>query len=308
MPSDTAALTRSITDKPLFHAGTRDLQRPIADSAEAEYIHVRITPLTPHIGAEISGVDLSEPLTDEVGREIRQALAEWKVIFFRDQRGLTPDGQEALARVWGAPELNPFFPKGDRAAVSRLAKDAAMAGQENIWHSDHSFMAAPALGSILRAIETPQVGGDTMWADMGAAYDNLTDTMKERIEDLRAVHDWVPSWGSFMTDEQIEALRPALPEVEHPVVVRHPLTGRKTLYVNEPFTTRIVGLDDDESRELLHELGLQARIPEYQVRFHWQPDSVAIWDNIATQHYAINDYFPARRVMERIAIAGAPLS
>lgn len=308
MSIDSAALTRRITEKPLVHFGARDLQRPAAGPMPGEYLHLTITPMTPIIGAQISGIDLSLPLSDEAGREVRRALAEWKVIFFRDQHALTPDSHEALARLWGEPEPNPFFPQGDRVAVSRLAKDAAMVGQENIWHSDHSFMAAPALGSILRAIEVPQAGGDTMWADMGAAYDNLTDAMKERIDGLRAVHDWVPTWGASMTDEQIARLRPALPEVEHPVVVRHPLTGRRTLYVNEPFTTRIVGLDEDESRELLHELGLQARIPEYQVRFHWQPDSVAIWDNIAVQHYAVNDYYPARRVMERIAIAGVPLS
>jgi alpha-ketoglutarate-dependent taurine dioxygenase len=163
---------------------------------------------------------------------------------------------------------------------------------------------------VIAAAETrvPPAGGDTLWADMGAAYDNLPGELKARIADLTAVHDWVPSWGSVMTPEQIAALRPGLPPVEHPLVVRHPRSGRRLLYVNEPFTTRISGLSDAESRELLSELVLQARIPEYQVRFRWQPDSVAIWDNIATQHYAINDYYPQRRVMERIAIAGVPLS
>jgi taurine dioxygenase len=169
-------------------------------------------------------------------------------------------------------------------------------------------MAAPALGSVLRAVEVPAAGGDTLWADMGAAYDNLPERTKSRIEGLTAVHDWVPSWGLTMTDSQIAAHRGALPPVEHPVVVRHPRNGRKLLYVNEPFTTRITGLSETDSRDLLHELVLQARIPEYQVRFRWQPGSVAIWDNIATQHYAINDYYPRRRVMERIAIAGEPLS
>ncbi|MEU6064290.1 MULTISPECIES: TauD/TfdA dioxygenase family protein [Streptomyces] len=302
------ATPRPAVDRPLMHYGPRVLERTAPGTPAYPYRQLRISPLTPHIGAEIGGVDLSRPIGEELAEELVQALLEWKVIFFRDQHAFGPDAQHALAGIWGVPEPNPFFPKGDTVGVSRLAKDAVAVGSENIWHSDHSFMAAPALGSVLRAVEIPPAGGDTMWADMGAAYDNLSEEMKARLEGLTAVHDWVPSWGALMTPEQIEAQRATLPPVEHPVVARHPRTGRKLLYVNEPFTVRIVGLSDHESRELLDELVLQARVPEYQVRFRWQADSVAIWDNIATQHYAINDYFPQRRVMERIAIAGAPLA
>lgn len=303
LPTPTPTL-----DKPLMRYGRRTLERTAPGTPRGTYTILGVSPLTPHIGAEITGVDLSRPIGEELGEELRRALLEWKVIFFRGQHDFTPDHQEALAGLWGRPEANPFFPKGDRVGVSRLAKDAMAVGNENIWHSDHSFMAAPALGSVLRAVEIPAAGGDTVWADMGAAYDNLSETTRQRIDGLTAVHDWVPSWGAMMTEDQITALRQGLPLVEHPVVVRHPVTGRRLLYVNEPFTTHIVGLSDEESRELLDELVLQARIPEYQVRFRWQPDSVAIWDNIAVQHYAINDYFPERRVMERIAIAGVPLS
>ena len=297
-----------VVTKPLMHFGRRVLERVAPGMPEGTYQRLRVCPLTPHIGAEIGGVDLSQPIDGELAEELKLALLEWKVLFFRDQEGFDPACQLAFAGLWGPPEPNPFFPKGDTAGVSRLAKDATAVGNENIWHSDHSFMAAPALGSVLRAVEIPPAGGDTMWADMAAAYDNLSPAMKDRIEGLSAVHDWVPTWGSQMTQEKIAAVRPGLPAVEHPVVVRHPVTGRRTLYVNEPFTTHIVGLSAGESRELLNELVLQARIPEFQVRFRWQPDSVVIWDNIATQHYAINDYYPARRVMERIAIAGVPLA
>ncbi|MFD9542920.1 TauD/TfdA dioxygenase family protein [Streptomyces sp. NPDC060022] len=295
-------------DKPLMHYGKRTLDRIAPGAEQPAYGLLDVCPLTPHIGAEIGGVDLSRPIGEDLAEEIRQALLEWKVLFFRDQHAFDPQSQLAFSALWGEPEANPFFPKGDTVGVSRLAKDAMAVGTENIWHSDHSFMAAPALGSVLRAVEVPAAGGDTMWADMAAAYDNLTESMKARVEGLTAVHDWVPSWGALMTATQVAAHRANLPAVEHPVVVRHPRTGRKLLYVNEPFTTRIVGLSDLESRELLDELVLQARIPEYQVRFRWQPGSVAIWDNIATQHYAISDYYPQRRVMERIAIAGVPLS
>ncbi|MEV8100077.1 TauD/TfdA family dioxygenase [Kitasatospora sp. NPDC085879] len=304
----TAAVPRPALDKPLMHYGRRILERTAPGAPRAEYRLLGLAPLTPHIGAEITGIDLSRPIGDDLAEELRQALLEWKVVFFRDQHTFGPEHHLALAAVWGEPEANPFFPQGDTVGVSRLAKDATAVGTENIWHSDHSFMAAPALGSVLRAVEVPAAGGDTMWADMGAAYDNLSEETKGRIEGLTAVHDWVPSWGAMMTEEQIARLRERLPAVEHPVVVRHPRTGRKLLYVNEPFTTRIVGLSGAESRDLLDELVLQARIPEFQVRFRWQPDSVAIWDNIAVQHYAINDYYPQRRVMERIAIAGVPLS
>ncbi|WP_042424252.1 TauD/TfdA dioxygenase family protein [Streptacidiphilus anmyonensis] len=307
MPTPAAA-PASVLDKPLIHFGRRVLDRVAPGAPEAAYRLLDVSPLTPHIGAEIRGVDLARPIGEDLAEELRQALLEWKVIFFRGQHDFGPDHHLALAAVWGEPEANPFFPKAETPGVSRLAKDAQAIGTENIWHSDHSFMAAPALGSVLRAVEVPPAGGDTMWADMASAYDNLSEEMKSRIEGLAAEHDWVPTWGSFMTAEQIAELRKTLPAVQHPVVVRHPQTGRKVLYVNEPFTTRIVGLPDAESRELLHELALQARIPEFQVRFRWQPDSVAIWDNIAVQHYAINDYYPQRRVMERIAIAGVPLS
>ncbi|MGW7426278.1 TauD/TfdA dioxygenase family protein [Streptomyces sp. NPDC054813] len=308
MAGTTASTPHPVFDKPLIRFGKRILERTAPGTAPGEYRILGINPLTPHIGAEITGVDLSQPIGADLADELRQALSEWKVIFFREQRAFGPEDHAALAGLWGEPEANPFFPKGDRAGVSRLAKDAMAVGNENIWHSDHSFMAAPALGSVLRAVEIPASGGDTLWADMGAVYDNLPDATKQRIEGLTAEHDWVPTWGATMTQDQIAALRQTLPAVEHPVVVRHPATGRRLLYVNEPFTTRIVGLGEEESRELLHELVLQARIPEYQVRFRWQPDSVAIWDNIAVQHYAINDYYPQRRVMERIAIAGVPLS
>ncbi|MGW4995194.1 TauD/TfdA dioxygenase family protein [Streptomyces mirabilis] len=308
MAGTAASTPHPVLDKPLIRFGKRILERTAPGTAPGEYRILGIHPLTPHIGAEITGVDLSHPIGADLADELRQALLEWKVIFFRDQRDFGPEDHAALAGLWGEPEANPFFPKGDRAGVSRLAKDAMAVGNENIWHSDHSFMAAPALGSVLRAVEIPASGGDTLWADMGAAYDNLPDATKQRIEGLTAEHDWVPTWGATMTQERIAALRQTLPAVEHPVVVRHPATGRRLLYVNEPFTTRIVGLGEEESRELLHGLVLQARIPEYQVRFRWQPDSVAIWDNIAVQHYAINDYYPQRRVMERIAVAGVPLS
>ncbi|WP_338701885.1 TauD/TfdA family dioxygenase [Streptomyces sp. Q6] len=298
---------KPILDKPLMHYGSRVLERLAPGAQQVTYRQFEVSPLTPHFGAVLGGIDLTRPITDELAEELRQALLEWKVIFFRGQHGFGAEHHLALSAVWGPPEPNPFFPKTETVGLSRLAKDAKAAGNKNIWHSDHSFMANPSLGAVLRAVEVPAAGGDTMWADMGAAYDNLPEDLKERIEHLSAVHDWEASWGALMNDEQKAAFRALWPQVEHPVVVRHPRSGRRTLYVNEPFTRFIKGLSDEESRELLDILVLQARIPEFQIRFRWEPDSIAIWDNIAVQHYAVNDYFPARRVMERIAIAGVRL-
>ncbi|MFB6677423.1 TauD/TfdA dioxygenase family protein [Streptomyces sp. NPDC056390] len=306
--STPVADPKPILDKPLMHYGRRELERLAPGAEQVTYELLEISPLTPHFGAVVGGVDLTRPITDELADELRQALLEWKVIFFRGQRGFDSEQHMALSGVWGPPEPNPFFGKTDTVGISRLAKDAKAAGNKNIWHSDHSFMANPSLGAVLRAVEVPAAGGDTMWVDMAAAYDNLPDGLKERIENLTAVHDWEASWGALMNDEQKAAFRKSWPQVEHPVVARHPRTGRRTLYVNEPFTRFIKDVSDEESRELLDILVLQARIPEFQIRFHWEPDSIAIWDNIAVQHYAVNDYFPQRRVMERIAIAGVPLS
>ncbi|WP_353946068.1 TauD/TfdA family dioxygenase [Streptomyces sp. HUAS MG91] len=306
--SAPAAAPKPVLDKPLMHYGRRELERLEPGAEQVTYELLEISPLTPHFGAVVGGVDLTRPITGELAEELRQALLEWKVIFFRGQCGFDSAQHMALSAVWGPPEPNPFFGKTDTVGISRLAKDAKAAGNKNIWHSDHSFMANPSLGAVLRAVEVPAAGGDTMWADMAAAYDNLPDDLKARIENLTAVHDWEASWGALMNDEQKAVFRTRWPQVEHPVVARHPRTGRKTLYVNEPFTRFIKGVSDEESRELLDILVLQARIPEFQIRFHWEPDSIAIWDNIAVQHYAVNDYFPQRRVMERIAIAGVPLS
>ncbi|MGW8374753.1 TauD/TfdA family dioxygenase [Streptomyces sp. ODS28] len=299
---------RPVVDKPLMRYGNRVLERLAPGAVPTAYELLDVEPLTPHFGAVLGGVDLTEPIGDALAEELRRALLEWKVIFFRGQSGFTSEHQLALSGVWGPPEANPFFAQTGTPGISRLAKDAKAAGNKNIWHSDHSFMANPSLGAVLRAVEVPAAGGDTMWADMGAAYDNLPEDLKARIEDLTAVHDWEASWGALMNEEQKAAFRENWPQVEHPVVVRHPRSGRRTLYVNEPFTRYIKGLSERENRELLDILVLQARVPEFQIRFRWEPGSIAIWDNIAVQHYAVNDYFPQRRVMERIAIAGVPLS
>ncbi|WP_436775388.1 TauD/TfdA dioxygenase family protein [Yinghuangia sp. YIM S09857] len=283
--------------------GTRVLRRLPIGAESAPYELFELRPCGPLIGAEVHGVDLREPVGPEMFAELNRALLEWKVLFFRDQ-AIDSAQHRAFARLWGDLEVHPFLAQGDVPEVVRFAKDADMVGVENIWHTDVTWRQEPALGSVLRAVEVPEFGGDTLWADMAAAYDNLPADVQERIDGLTAVHDFAFSFGQGMAPDRFAVMRAEFPPAEHPVVRSHPVTGRRTLFVNEVFTDHIVGLSDGESEELLALLCKQATYPEYQVRFRWQPDSVAIWDNRATVHYATNDYHPNVRVMERAAILG----
>ena len=261
---------------------------------------LEIAPLTPTIGAEIRGIDLAQPLDAATVGHLRAALLDWKVLFFRDQP-ITTEQHLAFARNFGDLEEHPFAPsKPDYPEVLAITHDKDSKGRENTWHSDVTWREKPSLGSILRAIEVPPVGGDTLFADMYAAYEGLSDEVKARIEGRGAVHDFahfrIGMRKRGKSEEEIEAFNKAYPMVEHPVVRTHPETGRKAIYVNAAFTQHIVGLEPDESAKLLRHLYAQAAVPEYQCRFRWEQDSVAFWDNRASQHYAVSDYWPAVRV------------
>lgn len=267
-----------------------------------------IAPLTPTIGAEISGLDLAIPLEPAALATIKAALLEHKVLFFRDQ-DITTDQHLAFARNFGELEAHPFAPhKPDYPQVLAITHDRQSRGRENTWHSDVTWRAEPSLGSILRALEVPEVGGDTLFADMAAAYQGLSDEVKEAITDRRAVHDFAHFRNGMRkagkTEEEIEAFNAAYPMVEHPVVRTHPQTGAKAIYVNAAFTQHIVGMDKAQSDRLLKHLYAQAAIPEYQCRFRWEAHSIAFWDNRASQHYAVSDYWPAVRRMERVTVIG----
>ncbi|MBH8605342.1 TauD/TfdA family dioxygenase [Thermoactinomyces sp. CICC 10521] len=283
--------------------GPRILRRLPEGLEERPYQLFEVKPLSPIIGAEIVGLDLAKPVTPEVQAELNRALLEWKVLFFRNQP-ITSEQLLAFARQWGELEIHPFYINKHSKEIVQFARDKKQAGSENIWHTDVTFRANPAKACILRMIEVPPVGGDTLWADMGAAYDNLPDEIKERIDGLTALHDFTPSFSRLLSPEELAAKQAEFPPVEHPVVRTHPETRRKTLFVNPAFTTRIPGLEPEESEKLLQYLFRQAHIPEYQVRFHWEVNSVAFWDNRATQHYAVSDYYPHPRKAERVAIVG----
>ncbi|MGW1840092.1 TauD/TfdA dioxygenase family protein [Streptomyces sp. NPDC002067] len=287
-----------------LYEGDRVLRRTPDGRQERPYELFGVHPLARTIGAEIHGLDLSRPLTPALRDELNRALLEWKVLFFRDQH-LTSADQRAFAAHWGELETNPLLPRGAGEDVVRFDKAAGTTPTfENVWHTDVTFRARPAMGAVLQLREVPPMGGDTMWADMAAAYDNLPAEIKERIEGARAVHDYLPGFARFYSPEQLAPFQETFPPVEHPVVRRHPETGRRMLFVNTSFTTRITGFTEEESDRVLRLLFQQAHVPEFQVRFRWRPGDIAFWDNRATQHYAVADYAPHRRVAERVAIAG----
>ena len=256
------------------------------------------------VGAEISGVNLTDELGDEVIAELRQALHDYKVIFFRDQP-MTPQQHVAFARRFGDLEIHPFLPSNTgEPELVRFEKTAEVAGYENSWHHDVTWRECPSLGAVLHALSVPDHGGDTLFADMYAAYDALDDVTKEEIDELVAVHDFTQTFGHAMSAEDRAAAQEKFPPVRHPVVCTHPATGKLHLYVNRPFVSHIEGLDRDASLELLDRLCRQADAPEHQCRFTWTKDAVAFWDNRAVQHYASSDYWPQRRTMERASVIG----
>ncbi|MGW7573972.1 TauD/TfdA dioxygenase family protein [Streptomyces sp. NPDC054765] len=287
-----------------LYEGHRVLHRTPDGWDDRPYERFEVVPQAATIGAEIRGLDLSRPLSDGLRAELNRALLEWKVLFFRGQH-LTSAAQREFAGNWGELETNPLLTRGDSKEVVRFDKTAGgVPTFENVWHTDVTFRERPALGAVLQLREVPPAGGDTMWADMAAAYDNLPPEIRARIAGTRAVHDYLPGFARFYSPAQLAPFQQEFPPVEHPVVRRHPETGRRTLFVNASFTTRIVGLAEAESDRLLRLLFQQAQVPEFQVRWRWQAGDLAFWDNRATQHYAVNDYGTHRRVAERVAIAG----
>ena len=273
-------------------------------TAESPTLPFDIEPQTPTIGATISGLDLREPLQDEVISGLRAALVKWKVIFFRDQH-LSEEEHIRFASHFGELEIHPFTPADQpRPEILRIVHDQDNKGTENFWHSDVTWRPEPSLGSILRAVEIPEVGGDTLWANMEEAYSALPDYLKKKLDGLQAEHNFLRAFGHVIPKEQHEGIREKHPVQLHPVVRTHPESGRKSLYVNIAFTDHILGMETKESDKLQEILQHTASRPEYQVRLKWQPGTIAFWDNRASQHYAVSDYWPHRRVMERVTVAG----
>ena len=275
---------------------------------------LEILPVTGAVGVEIRGLDLSRPLPEAAAAAIRAALFDRGVVFFRDQR-LTPEQHIAFAERFAPINVNRFF--AHAPGHPQIAEVRKEPGQKaNIgggWHTDHSYDEAPALGSILYAREVPPTGGDTLFASMVAAYDALSEGLKRALEGLRAVHSSRHVFGPGVDREQqrdgrLRNAELATQDAVHPVVIRHPATGRRALYVNPGFTLRFEGWTAEESRGLLDTLYRHAQRPEFQCRFAWRPGSLAFWDNRITWHYAANDYQGERRLLHRVTLEGEPLS
>ncbi len=278
---------------------------------------MKIERLTQHIGAELSGVNLAEAVrNDDLFGAIRAALLQHKVLFLRDQ-DISRADHVAFAERFGPLEDHPVAGSDpEHPGLVRIYKDENSPPDfyENSWHADTTWREAPQMGAVLRCVACPPVGGDTMWANMERAYEDLADHIKETIAPLKARHSIEASFGARMPDDKRLALKAQFPDAEHPVVRTHPETGAKSLYVCG-FTTHFTNFHTAANvrygqdyapggANLLHYLIGRAQIPEYQVRWRWQPGSMAIWDNRCTQHYAVMDYPPCVRRMERAGIIG----
>lgn len=278
---------------------------------------IQVMPLTCAIGAEVRGVHLGEASrSPDAMAELRALLLEHRVLFFRDQ-AITRAEHVAFASHFGELEDHPVAGSDpEHPGLVRIYKspDTPNDRYENSWHTDATWRENPPFGCVLRCVECPPVGGDTMWANMVLAYAKLPDEVKAKIAGLRARHSIEATFGAAMPIEKRLALKAQYPDAEHPVVRMHPETGEKVLFVNG-FTTHFtnyhtaanvrVGQDFTHGgAQLLQYLQMQAFVPEYQVRWRWSPNSVAMWDNRSTQHYAVMDYPPCHRKMERAGIKG----
>jgi taurine dioxygenase len=266
----------------------------------------KVEAITPSIGAEISGVSLSKDRNSETIDKIYNALIKHQVIFFRDQN-ISPETHLKLAESLGEVDPgHPVYPHvKDYQSIVLLKNDANTRPDTDDWHKDLTFKNNPPFASILHSVDVPKVGGDTLWASMSAAYDNLSDGWKEHLDGLEAIHDMGTFRNDYYKDGGIESVNNALKKVGsavHKVIETHPISGLKYLNVNQSFTRNIVNDSQGKSDPILQFLFQHITKPEFQVRFHWQNNSIAIWDNRITQHYAVCDYLPQSRHMQRVTV------
>jgi taurine dioxygenase len=279
----------------------------------ANYSRIDVKPITGNFGAEIFGVDLRQDIDKKLHAEINQALVNHGVIFFRDQ-DITPAQHVTFGKLFGELDIHPFIPHLEGypeiiALGGKAPGPSSYSRNANAWHTDLTYRQDPPMASILHGLEIPDSGGDTMFADLCAAYDGLSDKMKEMLDDIIAVHSITQTkrTDELSSIKELKALVRSLenvPPAEHPVICTHPESGRKTLFVNRNFTAYLKGLGEHESKALLEMLHEHINLPEYQCRFRWQQNSIAMWDNRRTQHYAISDYSQVRR-MHRVTVCGA---
>lgn len=270
------------------------------------YETIQVRPLNPTIGAEIRGIDLSRDISNQQFDEIHHAFADHLVVFFKEQQPIPPEKQIALGRRFGelhAHPAAPTHPDYPEIFVIHTHKDSKIANGE-VWHSDVSCDETPPLGTMLQLHQLPSTGGDTLFANMYAAYDALSDQMKALLDPLQAVHESEHIYRGRYSDRGVDDKDKVFPSAIHPVVRTHPVTGKKALYVNSAFTTRIKGLKKDESDAILSFLYKHMTQERFQVRHKWAVNDMAFWDNRCAQHHAMWDYWPEERKGHRVTIKG----
>lgn len=266
-----------------------------------------VVPLMPNFGARIEGIDLTADLNEETQTRLREALLRFGVLFFKRQKTLSPEGQLEVARIFGEPDLGSHMVEKARPNVDLITIDEDRPPLTNTWHSDNTFQDAPSCATLIQIQKGPTVGGNTAWACTRKAYQCLSDRMKHYIDDLVAVHYWdgrgvsESSYLNTFDDETYFAKVKKYPPVEHPVVLEHPITKEKSIFVNETYTRFIKGLHKYENKTILDFLYNWIRMPEFHISHHWEENDVAVWDNYAMQHYALADY-QATRVNQRVTI------
>jgi taurine dioxygenase len=307
-------MTARQMDRMKFEAPSATLRRVPADFEVKEYSKFSLRPLSPTVGAEITGIELSKSPSQDEREELQRAMLEWKVLVFPSQP-MTEVEFLAFGRLWGTLMIPAMTKLRKIPEVMELAKGPDQRGEENIWHSDQPWQVRPPAITILRALQIPPVGGDTLFADMAAAYDDLPDEIKVAVRGLQAENIHPVLWGSHdygpahsLTDEEIQERRKKYPPQAHPVIRTHPMTGRQSIYVDINHTSRIYDVDPELGEDLMEALVRRAAIPEYQCRIRWSKDTIAMWDNRSVQHYACSDYWPQIRVMQRMIVEGDVVS
>ncbi len=266
----------------------------------------QVQPLTGAIGGVVQGIDLCQPIDEAAFSFLQEALLEYEVLFFRDQP-MSPENHAAFASLFGQPQLHEAYDHVDGyPQLTILENDRDRPSKIEMWHTDMTFRPCPPIGSILHGVSIPPKGGDTLFASMSAAYEGLSGKMQSLLSGLTAIHDFSYGFRESLEEpggaERLADMVAENPSVEHPVIRTHAVSGKKSIFVNSLFTVRIKGMQSKESRALLDFLYSHVTTPEYTCRFHWEPNSVAFWDNRITQHKPVNDYWPAHRKMQRITI------
>lgn len=275
--------------------------------------HLEYAPLTGNIGAEVSGIDLSQPVDDEIVAAISAALVKYKVLVFREQPITTGQFRDFSLRFGhsepysiaglGSIPLHPDYP--EVAIIESIP--GGKVSRADVWHTDVSFQRAPSFGSMLRCVVCPSFGGDTLWADMEAAYEGLDEATRSELAEMVVIHDWRYQRESArargISEEVLRKLDETLPPAEHPLVRTHPVSGRKSIFAGH-HARRIKGMGEAEGFAFLRKLDALATVPEYQCRLRWRKYTIGFWDNRSTQHYGVLDYLGQHRRMERVTFAG----